>query len=170
MTTHLNPQWIVGFVDGEGCFSIEVTNTGQIQVSIVVVQGEVDIQILHAFKDYFGCGSVTVNREDANGIRYQWRVKSVSAFVEKIVSFFDQHKLKTKRRIEYQRVRAVALMLQANDHTDPVKKAKMLRMAELYRIGGRSTRKLNALSQDELQQRISDLSSLDKEFGIVDTE
>lgn len=170
MTTHLDPQWIVGFVDGEGCFSIEVTKQTQIQVSIVVVQSEVDIQILHAFKSYFKCGSVTVNQNDEHCTRYQWRVKSVSTFVNTIVPFFDEHKLKTKRRIEYQRVRAVALMVHAGAHSDPEKKAKMLRMAELYRIGGRSTRKLKELSKEQKQQRISDLALLDKEFGIVDTE
>lgn len=170
MTTHLDPQWIVGFVDGEGCFSIEVNKNQQIQISLVVVQAEVDIQILHAFKSYFGCGSVTINRKDTHSTRWQWRVKSVSTFVNKIIRFFDEHKLKTKRRIEYQRVRAVALMLHAGDHTHPEKKAKMLRMAELYRIGGRSTRKIKELSQEELQQRITDLASLDEELGIVDTE
>lgn len=169
MTTKLDAQWIVGFVDGEGCFAIEVT-PGQIQVSIVVVQSEIDIQLLHALKDYFGCGSVTLNKDDEHNPRYQWRVKSVGAFCDYIIPFFDKHKLKSKRRIEYQRVRKVALMLQRGDHFDAEKKAKILRMAELFRIGGRSTRKNQNMSPQELQNRITELAQLDKEFGVVDTE
>ena len=63
----LNAQWIVGFVDGEGCFHVGInqnqTMTLGVQVlpELTVVQHQVDVQVLHAFKDYFGCGVVRKN-------------------------------------------------------------------------------------------------------------
>jgi len=55
---------IVGFTDGEGSFGLDVhlhkemTWGIQMQPEFTVVQGEVDVNILHALKDHFGCGTV----------------------------------------------------------------------------------------------------------------
>ena len=52
--SHLEAQWIVGFVDGEGCFFIdinphpEMTAGFQIIPEFTVVQHKRDIQILYA--------------------------------------------------------------------------------------------------------------------------
>lgn len=94
MTTKLNPQWIVGFVDGEGCFNLDAHIKKdmkwkvQIQPEFTVVQNEIDLQILYALKEYFGCGTVTVNRADKSGTRWQFRVKSITELTEKIIPFF----------------------------------------------------------------------------------
>ena len=98
MTIKLKAQWIVGFVDGEGCFNLDVhlhkdTKWGlQMQAEFTVVQNEVDIQILHALKEYFQCGAVTVNQKDKNGTRYHFRVKNVKDLHTKIVPFFENKK------------------------------------------------------------------------------
>jgi hypothetical protein len=99
MTTKLNPQWIVGFTDGEGCFNLDVHIKNdmrwklQMQPEFTIVQNEIDKPILHALKDYFGCGTVSVNRKDRTGTRYHYRVKSVKDLHEKVVPFFEQHQL-----------------------------------------------------------------------------
>src|SRR5947199_8261192 len=63
--------WVVGFVDGEGCFSIGFVkqpdragrrgyNTGyQVTHSFVVVQGARSLGALHELRDFFGVGSVS---------------------------------------------------------------------------------------------------------------
>jgi len=122
MTTQLNAQWIVGFVDGEGCFSLDVHLKNdmrwglQLQPEFTVVQNEVDVQILYALKDYFQCGSVAKNRSDQYGTRYHYRVKSVKDLHEKIVPFFEQHHLKTKKGIEFKRFRNIVLKMQDQYH------------------------------------------------------
>lgn len=127
MTTHLNAQWIVGFVDGEGCFNLDVHKKSdmqwglQMQPEFTVVQNEVDVQILYALKDFFQCGSVGVNRRDKNGIRYHYRVKSVKDLNEKILPFFDKHSLKTKKKIEYQRFRRICLLMNQGYHRESLK-------------------------------------------------
>ena len=49
--------WIVGFVDGEGCFSVTIqkatTATGwQVFPEFVVTQGEKSLQALHDLKEF----------------------------------------------------------------------------------------------------------------------
>jgi hypothetical protein len=124
MTTKLEAQWIVGFVDGEGCFNIDIHKKSdmqwqlQMQPEFVVVQNEVDIQILHALKEYFQCGSVGINRRDSSGTRYHYRVKSVKNIVEKILPFFEKHSLKTKKKIEFQRFRRICLLMNKGYHRE----------------------------------------------------
>nr|AAL34368.1 putative protein [Chlamydomonas noctigama] len=122
MTTKLNAQWIVGFTDGEGCFNLDVHIKNdmrwglQMQPEFTVVQNSIDIQILHALKDYFGCGTVSVNRTDKTGTRYHYRVKSVKDLHEKIIPFFEQHQLKTKKQIEFKRFRNIVRLMNEGYH------------------------------------------------------
>jgi hypothetical protein len=63
----LNAQWVVGFVDGEGCFHIGINQNPEMKLGVqvlpefTVVQHEVDVQVLYGLKDYFGCGVVRKN-------------------------------------------------------------------------------------------------------------
>ena len=124
MTTLLHAQWIVGFVDGEGCFNLDVHKKSdmrwglQMQPEFTIVQNEIDVQILYALKDFFQCGSVGVNRRDRYGTRYHYRVKSVKDLNDKIIPFFDEHSLKTKKKIEYQRFRRICLLMNQGYHRE----------------------------------------------------
>lgn len=124
MTINLNAQWIVGFTDGEGCFNLDVhvkedMRWGlQMQPEFTVVQNEVDVQILHGLKEYFKCGSVTVNRKDKHGTRMHYRVKSVKDLHEKIVPFFEKHKLKTKKNVEFAKFRDIVRLMHAGYHNE----------------------------------------------------
>jgi hypothetical protein len=124
MTTRLHAQWIVGFTDGEGCFHLDVHIKNdmqwklQMQPEFTVVQNEIDIQVLHALKDYFKCGSVAVNRQDKYGIRYHYRVKSVKDLHENILPFFEKHQLKTKKHIEFQRFRNIVRLMHHGYHRE----------------------------------------------------
>jgi hypothetical protein len=68
----LDPQWIVGFVDGEGCFSISifknVTSKSGFQVfpEFVVTQGAKSLLVLEKIQDHFQCGKIYENRRKDN--------------------------------------------------------------------------------------------------------
>src|SRR5437016_7703947 len=66
--------WVIGFVDGEGCFSIgfvrQPDRTGrkgyrtgyQVSHDFVVTQGASSVGCLHDLCEFFGVGKVYVNR------------------------------------------------------------------------------------------------------------
>ena len=114
----LDAQWIVGFVDGEGCFHIginknsEMTIGYQVLPEFTVVQHQRDVQVLHALKSYFGCGVVRSNHGD----RMAYRVRSIEHLLNKIIPFFMQHQLKTKKRVDFQKFRRVLLKMQKGGH------------------------------------------------------
>jgi hypothetical protein len=61
-------QWVVGFVDGEGCFSISVVRNAtcrlgwQVQHEFSVTQNEPSRPALELLRSFFGCGSIIVNQ------------------------------------------------------------------------------------------------------------
>ena len=93
---NLEPGWVSGFVDGEGCFHVginshpEMSSGFQVLPEFTVVQHERDVQVLHALKAYFGCGVVRRNHGD----RMAYRVRGKEHLLQHIIPFFEKHPLK----------------------------------------------------------------------------
>ena len=118
----LEAQWIVGFVDGEGCFHVSINKndtmtTGfQVLPEFTVVQHEQDVKVLHALKAYFGCGVVRVNRKDKTSTRMAYRVRDVRHLLDIISPFFLDHPLKTHKNVEFRKFRKVLLLMDKGRH------------------------------------------------------
>ncbi len=107
----LDPWWIVGFVDGEGCFCVSTfrnrtTRSGyQTLFEFVVTQGERSRNAMEAIKTYFGCGGIYINRRYDNHtynlLRYC--VRKRSDLKEKIIPFFTKYRLQTSKREQFER-------------------------------------------------------------------
>ena len=101
----LDAKWIVGFVDGEGCFHIGINEIKkmslgwQVLPEFRVVQHQRDEQVLYKFQEYFGFGKIKVNREDQYGVRKEFRVRGLEN-LNQLVKFFQEHPFQTatKRR------------------------------------------------------------------------
>jgi LAGLIDADG endonuclease len=115
---NLQAQWILGFVDGEGCFHVSIVynQTTALKYQVIseftIVQHEKDIQVLYALKSYFGCGIV----KKINGDHYCYCVKSYKHLYENILPFFEKHKLKTKKRIDFEKFRFVVRFVTQGQH------------------------------------------------------
>ena len=114
----LNAQWVVGFVDGEGCFHIGINKNDTMKLGVqvlpefTVVQHEVDEQVLYALKTYFKCGVVRKN----HGTRLSYRVRGQENLLQRVIPFFEKHQLKTRKRVDFQKFRKVILMMEKGDH------------------------------------------------------
>ena len=114
----LDAQWIVGFVDGEGCFHVginphpEMTAGFQVLPEFTVVQHERDVQVLHALKSHFGCGVVRKN----NGDRMAYRVRGHEHLSKNIVPFFEKHQLKSRKRVDFIKFREIVNLMNDGVH------------------------------------------------------
>ena len=126
----LDAKWIVGFVDGEGCFFIgvnphpEMTTGYQVLPEFTVVQHERDAQLLHALKQFFGCGGVRSNHGD----RMAYRVRSLEHLKTIIVPFFMKHPLKSKKCMDFDKFRQVMLLMEKKEHLrkEGIEKIKLI--------------------------------------------
>ena len=115
---NLEAQWVVGFVDGEGCFFVainpqpEMTSGFQVLPEFTVVQHQRDIQLLHALKKFFGCGVIRRNHAE----RMAYRVRSLDHLSEIIAPFFDKHPLKSKKRVDFIKFRKILQLMTKREH------------------------------------------------------
>ena len=108
--------WVIGFVDGEGCFSIGFVKqpdragrrgyaTGyQVTHSFVVVQGARSIGALHELRDFFGVGGVSINRRFDNHKEHlhRYTVSARNELREVVIPFFREHPLRTAKQTDFE--------------------------------------------------------------------
>ena len=115
---NINPDWITGFVDGEGCFHVCVNPHNEMSVGFqvlpefTVVQHKRDIQLLYGLKEYFKCGVVRSNHGD----RMAYRVRGIEHLLQIIIPFFVNHPLKSKKRIAFEKFKTILMMISRKEH------------------------------------------------------
>ena len=106
----LNPYWLVGFTDGEGCFSISIFRNKtlksgyQIFPEFVLTQGAKSLDTLEKVKDFFGCGRIYKNKRYDNHREslYRYCVRNKADLLNVICPFFDEYKLVTAKNNDFE--------------------------------------------------------------------
>ena len=117
---NIDPNWIAGFVDGEGTFYIGINKhstmkTGyQVLAEFRIVQHKKDIQLLHKIKKYFDAGVVRVNHDD----RYELRVRNIEALSKIVIPFFEKYNLHTKKKFDFIKFKKVVKMMTKGQHLE----------------------------------------------------
>ncbi len=99
----LDPRWVSGFVDGEGCFHVSINKVPrmskgwQVLPEFRVVQHSRDEAILHRLHNFFGCGKIVVNR----GSQKELRIRRLDD-LRKVVRFFQEFPLQTKKNRDFE--------------------------------------------------------------------
>ena len=114
----LDAEWVIGFVDGEGCFHVGINRHAdmkcgyQVLPEFTVVQHERDVKLLHGLREFFGCGVVRTNHGD----RWAFRVRGKKDLLKRIVPFFIEHPLKSEKREDFEKFRSVLQLMESGDH------------------------------------------------------
>jgi LAGLIDADG endonuclease len=134
--------WVVGFVDGEGCFSVGFVRqqrrgdrsgykTGyQVTHEFVVTQGERSLACLHDLREFFGVGQVIINNRYDNHREHLHRyvVRRHADLLETVIPFFQQHPLRSSKREDFEKfVRCVELIVGGSNRTP----AGLIEIAEI---------------------------------------
>jgi hypothetical protein len=117
-------EWVVGFVDGEGCFSVPLfrnhtTKLGwQVQPSFIVVQGERSVDVLHRLERFFKCGQVGrhVRRDNHHERLCRYTVRKLSDLSRVIIPFFEEHPLVTAKADDFKTFVIVVHMMESGLH------------------------------------------------------
>jgi hypothetical protein len=113
----LDIAWIVGFVDGEGCFHVSINKIKKMKLGwqvlpeFRVVQHQRDIEILYKLKSFFGFGIVTKNHGD----RKEFRVRGIYN-LNKIVKFFQNNKLQTSKIKNFELFAKIICKINKKEH------------------------------------------------------
>jgi hypothetical protein len=129
----LEANWIVGFVDGEGCFCVSVHRNSfmhrhrgwQLQPSFHVYQHQQHRMILEAFAHFFGCGRVRPKGPNSAVLTY-----SVEALrdLEVVIDFFEKHPLLVKQS-DFLAFAEVVRAMRRKEHLTDVGFERLVRLA-----------------------------------------
>lgn len=130
--------WIVGFTDGEGCFSVSIiknstTKTGwQVFPEFVITQGEKSINSLKYIQKYFSCGNIYVNNRKDNHKEnlYRYCVRSISDLTKFIIPFFKKHKLQTAKKSDFEKFVKIVEMFIKKEHLTKIGMIKIAKIIE----------------------------------------
>ena len=123
-------SWIVGFVDGEGCFSIGFVRqpnrpgrvgykTGyQVSHDFVVTQGASSVRCLEELREFFGVGKVYINRRYDNHREhlYRYSVHRRDELLERIIPFFREHPLRSAKRLDFEKFASCVELMVGGRH------------------------------------------------------
>ncbi len=130
-SSKLTPEWIVGFIDGEGCFHVGISKHSDLRIGyqvlpeLTVVQHQRDLDLLYELRSAMNCGVVRRNHGD----RFCWRVRSLNNLIQIVIPFFDKYPLKSKKSIEFLKFRKVVIMMQEGKHLSKEGLNEIIRIA-----------------------------------------
>ena len=117
-----NPDWMAGFVSGEGCFLVQIAKYGKgkldgVSLSFKVSQHLRDELLLRSFISFFGCGLFNYHhgksKSAGSGV---FIVRKFSDISDKILPFFKDHTVEGVKREDYEDWLRVAELITCKAH------------------------------------------------------
>jgi hypothetical protein len=136
--------WVVGFVDGEGCFSIGFVRqaggrgrrgykTGwQVTHEFVVTQDARSASCLHELREFFGVGQVLENKRYDNHREHLYRyvVRRRVDLLERVNPFFRQYPMLTSKQQDFGKFARCVELVAAGRHLQVDGLAEIARITE----------------------------------------
>lgn len=115
-----NPEWVAGFASGEGCFYIGLWKESSRRLGVkaaakfLICQHSRDELLMRSLVDYFGCGSYSTRVNSGEFV-----VVKLSDIAEKIIPFFNEHKIRGVKFSDFQDWCEVVKLMGAKKHLTP---------------------------------------------------
>ncbi len=122
--------WVIGFVDGEGCFSLgfvrQPDRTGrkgyktgyQVAHEFAVTQGARSLACLQQLREFFRVGQVLANKRYDNHKEHLHRyvVRRRSELLETVIPFFRQHPMQSSKQQDFEKFAQCVEWIEAGLH------------------------------------------------------
>jgi hypothetical protein len=130
----LDPHWVVGFVDGEGCFSVSIhknphvrqTRGWQIHPVFQVYQHVSHREVLEELIGFFACGCVRLKGGSSSVATFA--VDSMRDLESQILPFFEHHPLLVKE-CDFLAFAQIVRSMRRKEHLDPSGFERLVRLA-----------------------------------------
>ena len=144
----LHPQYVIGFIDGEGSFSVSIGKHKTLKRGLEV-RPEFEIELRADDRDILericvtiGCGRIY----DLSYDRYGWyphvkyKIGSKFDMQKYLFPFFDRHKPQAKKGEVYKRFREIVMMTLRKEHLTDKGFEKIVRLRDEIRARGKKAR------------------------------
>ncbi len=114
-----HPNWLVGFVDGEGCFYVSVKKTSsklgnQVLLTFSLTQHSRDEMLLNCIRNYLDCGVIEKVKTRPNSVAFV--VYKFSDSWGKLIPFFRIYSLQSVKLLNFNDYCEIANLMDAKAH------------------------------------------------------
>jgi hypothetical protein len=127
-----HPNWLVGFVDAEGCFYVNINKSKskigfQVKLAFSISQHSRDELLLSFISNYLGCGNLekpSTRLTQASLVTYK-----LSDIYEKIIPFFTKHPLHGLKLLDFNDFCKITLLMKNKSHltSDGLKQIRLIK-------------------------------------------
>lgn len=116
----IDPNFITGFTDGEGCFTLSITKSNKVKSSWAIKPRfqinlhKKDLQILESIQSYFCAGHISKTGSES----YQLRIDSIKD-IQVIIDHFDRYPLISQKFVDYQLFKQAYVLWLNKEHLTP---------------------------------------------------
>ena len=154
----LHPQYVAGFIDGEGSFVVgfgrHKTLKRRIEIRLVfsIELRADDREILHRIMKTIGCGTIY----DASYERYGWyphvtyKIGSTKDMEQYLIPFLDKTPLQAKKREVYRVFREIVFMFRRKEHLTDAGFHRIKKLRGEYRKFGKKHLKTARVRENRL--------------------
>lgn len=145
--TVLDPWYVTGLVEGEGCFCISFAlrsklRTGlEVRPSFSLSLNERDRELLEDLQAYFECGQIRESRGDRT---FKYEARALRDHVERILPHFESFPIRGSKEKSFTGFSTVCRMVEQGDHLTHAGLREIVKIAYRASLGKRR------FSEDEL--------------------
>lgn len=139
----LKEYWIIGFTEGEGCFSVSFSLLSRMPLGIEVrpcfsiSQKSHSLKALLAIQEYFNCGGIRYSSKDGT---YKYEVRSLKNLKDIIIPFFSSYNFfLTKKGEDFFLFKDICKLISQGEHLNKKGLNTIIKLA--YKMNGSGKRK-----------------------------
>ena len=136
-------NYISGYVDGEGCFSVSFSKREKLLIgwevkpSFCVGQNYDRREVLDLMHEYFGCGHI---RRDWGDRTLKFEIRKADDLLNKVIPHFEKFPLKSAKQKDFLRFAEIVRQMKSLEHQNARGLRVILKSA--YEMNGSGKRKL----------------------------
>src|SRR3989338_3072646 len=133
-------EYISGFVDGEGCFSVYFSKRNKLLVgwetkpSFSASQNHDRAEVLSLMQKYFNCGFI---RRDFSDKTLKYEVRSLQELVEKVVPHFEEYELLSSKQKDFVLFAKICRLMQEGKHKHSAGLKQIMKLAFQMNVSGK---------------------------------
>ena len=136
------PEYISGYVDGEGCFTVTFNKRAkaklgwELRPSFSVSQNEDRRQVLDIIQKYFGCGHI---RRDYADKTVKFEIRDHYDLMTKVIPHFQHFPILSKKQRDFEIFKLICDIIDSQKHLAKDGFAEIVKLA--YKMNGSGKRK-----------------------------
>jgi hypothetical protein len=136
----LNPWFITGLAEGEGCFSVSFSFRKRLKIGIEtrpsfsISLNRRDLDLIKSVHGYFKCGAIRFSRADHT---YKYEVRSIKELVKTIIPHFKKYPLMGNKLKDFNNFALICADVYKNLHLNKLHLKKLIALAYQMNVSGK---------------------------------